>query len=145
MPIYYLPSVNVLLDIIHLCCANYDPTQRAVLAPSGVVLFHITPQSINEMLHFKPTQPLAPLTMGFLLDQGAKLPSLEITRISQLFMKSNFQPQKPLPYLHSWFNEARRFIVDMTSYILGFKSSELVDETVLVLMSIFTPRQPPAV
>lgn len=28
MPIYYLPSINVLPDIIHLCCANYDPTQR---------------------------------------------------------------------------------------------------------------------
>ena len=25
MPIYYLPSVNVLPDFIHLCHANYDP------------------------------------------------------------------------------------------------------------------------
>lgn len=62
------------------------------MAPSGSVLFYITPQSINEMLNFKPTQPLAPLTMKFLLDQGAKLPSSEITRIAQLFMKPNFQP-----------------------------------------------------
>jgi len=143
MPIYYLPSVNVLPDIIHLCCANYDPTQRAVMAPSGTVLFHITAQSINEMLHFKPTQPLAPLSMGFLLDQGAKLPSSEITRIAQLFMKPNCQPQQPPPYLHSWFTEVGRFIVDMISYILGFKTSEYIDETTLVLMSIFTPGQPP--
>lgn len=84
MPIYYLPLVNVLPDLIHLCCANYGPTQRVVMAPSGTVLFYITPQSINEMRHFKPTEPLAPLTMEFLLDRGVKLPSSEITIIAQL-------------------------------------------------------------
>jgi len=145
MPIYYLPSVNVLPDLIHLCCANYDPTKRVVMAPSGTVLFYITPQSINEILHFNPTQPLAPLSMEFLLDQGAKLPSSKITIIAQLFMKPNFQPEKPPPYLHSWFIEAGRFINDMISYILGFKTSEYIDETTLVLMSMFTPGQPPAV
>lgn len=72
---YYLPSANVFPDLIHQCHANYEPTQRAVMAPSGTVLFHITPESINEMLHFKPTQPMTPLSVGFLLDQGAKLPS----------------------------------------------------------------------
>lgn len=54
LPIYYLPSVNVFLDIIRLCCANYEPTQRVVMSPNGTVLFYITPNSINEMLHFKP-------------------------------------------------------------------------------------------
>jgi len=96
MPIYYLPSMNVLPDFIHLCCANYEPTQRAVMAPSGTILFYITPQSINEMLNFKPSRPLAPLTMKFLLDQGAKLPNLEITRIAQLFMKPNCHPNSLL-------------------------------------------------
>ena len=55
IPIYYLPSVNVFPDLIHQCCANYEPYQRAVMDSSGNVLFHITPQSINEMLHFKHT------------------------------------------------------------------------------------------
>ena len=36
-------------------------------------------------------------------------------------------------------------LIDMISYILGFKTSEIVDETVFALMSMFTPRQPPAV
>ena len=53
------------------------------MTPSKTVLFYITPESINEMLHFKPTQPLASLSMGFLLEQGPKLPNLEITRIAQ--------------------------------------------------------------
>lgn len=75
MPIYYLPSVNVMPDFIHLCRVNYDPTQRVILTPNGSVLFYITPQSINEMLNFEPPQPLVPLTMKLLLDKGAKLSS----------------------------------------------------------------------
>jgi len=145
MPIYYLPSVNVFPDLIHQCHANYEPTQRAVMAPSGDVLFHITPESINEMLHFRPTQPLAPLSMGLLLDQGTKLTSAELTRIAQLFIKPNCQPQHPPPYHHAWFTEVGKFVVDMISYILGFKTNEYVDETILVFLSMFTPGQPPAV
>lgn len=56
LPIYYLPSVNIFPEIIHLCCENYEPTQRAVKTPSGTTLFHITPDYINQMLNFKPTQ-----------------------------------------------------------------------------------------
>ena len=33
----------------------------------------------------------------------------------------------------------------MISVILGFRSNEYVDEIVLVLLSTFTPRQPPAI
>ena len=121
IPIYYLPLVNVLPDFIHSCCANYEPTKRAVIAPSGIVLFYITPQSINEMLNFKLTQPLAPLTMKFLLDQAAKLPSSAITKISQLFMRPESQPMHPPPFNQFWFNEAGILITDMISYIWASK------------------------
>jgi len=47
LPVYYLPQVNVFPDLIHQCCENYDPNQRAVLSPSGSVLFHITHEAIN--------------------------------------------------------------------------------------------------
>ena len=43
MPMYYFPSVNVFPDLIHHCCSNYDPSQRAVMSPAGKVLFYITP------------------------------------------------------------------------------------------------------
>jgi len=33
----------------------------------------------------------------------------------------------------------------MISYILGFNTSEYVDETILVMLSMFAPGQPPAV
>lgn len=36
-------------------------------------------------------------------------------------------------------------LIDMISYILGFRTSEVVDETIFALISIFTLGQPPAV
>jgi len=100
MPIYYLALVNVFPDLIHQCCANYGPSKRAVMGPSGNVLFYITPQSINEMLRFKPTQPLRPLTMKHLLDQASKLSSAEVTRIAKTFMPPKFFSASP-PYHHA--------------------------------------------
>ena len=96
------------------------------------------------MLNFEPTKPLAPLSMKLLLDQGAKLPSSEITRIA-LFMQLGCQPRQPPPYLHVWFNETGRLLVDMISCILEFNTSEFVDETILVLLSMFAPGPPPVV
>lgn len=124
LPMYYLPFVNVFPEIIHLCCENYEPTQRAVKTPSRTTLFHITPDSINQMLNFKPTQLLFPLTMKFLLDEGPKLPSSEIAQIAQVFKKPNCQPIEPPPFHYAWFNEVGKLLVDMISYILGFKTSE---------------------
>jgi len=60
-------------------------------------------------------------------------------------MQPDFQPRQPPPYLHVWFNEIGRLLVDMISYILGFNTSEYVDETVLVMLFMFAPGQPPAV
>ena len=127
MPIYYLPSVNVFPDLIHHYCANYEPSQRAVMDPFGNVLFHITPQSINEMWHFKPTQPLVPLSMKHLLDQGSKLSSAEIDRIAKMFLQPDYYSRVTHPYPHAWFDEPGRLIIDMISYILGFRTSEIVD------------------
>lgn len=44
MPMYYLPCVNVFRELIHQCHANYEPTQRAVMCPCGIILFYITPE-----------------------------------------------------------------------------------------------------
>jgi len=38
-----------------------------------------------------------------------------------------------------------KIIVDMISVVMGFNTSEYVDELTLVMMSIFTPGQPPAI
>jgi len=145
LPRYYLPSVNIFPDIIRHYCANYDPISKAVISPSQTVLFYITVESINEMLQFHPVKPLAPLSMGFLLEQGSQLSNAKIARIAKLFMKPECPPQGPPPYLYVSFNETGRILLDMISMILGFRSNEFVDEMVLVLLSAFTPGQPPAI
>lgn len=115
------------------------------MTPSQIDLFYITSESINEMLHFHLARTLASLSMGFLLEQGSQLPSAEITWIAQLFMKLDFQPQGPPPYLHAWFIETGKLILDMISFILGLKTCEFFYDTILVMLSIFTPRQPPTI
>jgi len=60
-------------------------------------------------------------------------------------MRLDCQPQGPPPYVHSWFTKTGRLILDRISFILGFKTSEYVDETILVMLSMFTPGQPLAV
>ena len=52
LPYYCLPSVNIFPEIIRLCAENYDVQHRAIKSPSGSILFHINPETINKMLHF---------------------------------------------------------------------------------------------
>ena len=137
---YILPPFCQYIQIIRHCCENYEPTQRAVKSPSGSILFYITPDSINQMLNFKQTQLLVPLSMKFLLEKGPKLSSSEIARIAQAFMRADHQPIGPPPFLYVCFNEVGKLLVDMISYVLGFKTSEHIDHTILVLLSAFTPR-----
>jgi len=143
-PIFYLPQVNVFPDLIHQCCENYGPNQRAILNTSGSVLFYVTPEAINQMLHFQSPNSLTPLSMQHLIDQGAKLSSAQITRIAQSFMKPD-SPQRPPPILHVWFNDIGKILMDMITYILGYNTNEYVDETILVMLSMFTPGKHPSV
>jgi len=82
--------------------------------------------------------------MQHLIDQGAKLSSAQITRVTQLFMDPG-APQRPPPFLQVWFNDIGKILVDMITYILGYNTNEYVDETILVMLSMFTPGKPPSV
>jgi len=90
LPIFKLPQVNQFPDLIHLCAECYDPTQRAVLDPSGSVVFYITPEAIREMMQFKTEKKLVPLSLFDLINQGAKmLTDAQITKLNQLFINSD--------------------------------------------------------
>lgn len=115
------------------------------MSPSQTILFPITVASINEMLQFSPGQDLTPVSMGYLLDKFIELPQSELIRICQTFMLEKHQPKGPPPYLQTFFTEVGRIIVDMISLVMGFNTNKYVDEVTLVLLSIFTPRQPPVV
>jgi len=83
--------------------------------------------------------------MKHLLDQGSKLSSAEIGRIANLFMRPDSQPRDSHPFHQVYFNEVGRTVIDMISYVLGFRTSEYVDETILAVMSIFIPGHLPAI
>ena len=55
------------------------------------------------------------------------------------------QPKGPPPHGYTFFIEEGRLILNMISFIMGFNTNEYVDHLILVLLSIFTPAQPPAV
>ena len=60
-------------------------------------------------------------------------------------MLLDHQPKGPPPYGYVFFTEEGKLILEMISFIMGFNTSEYVDRLTLVLLSIFTPGQPPAV
>lgn len=115
------------------------------MSPSQEVLFPITAQSINEMLQFHSSHALTPLPMGYLLEKSPQLSQSELTRICQMFMDTKHQPKGPPPYMHAFFTDTRKIIVDVIASIMGFNSREYVDKITLVLLSIFTPGQPPTI
>lgn len=98
LPRYFLPSVHVFPDIIHQCCANYDPNRRVVMYLSQTVLFPITTASINDMLQFSPGQALNPLSMGYLLEKSTELPQSKLICLCQTFMLEKHQPRLQPPH-----------------------------------------------
>ena len=145
LPRYLIPLVISFPEIIHYCHSNYDPTQRAVISPDQSVLFHITPQAINAMLHFEPDQELAPLSMEELIEKTRQLTPEKLKSMCQNFMLPEHQPKGSPPYGFYYFNTLGRLIINMISFVLGFNTSEYVDEITLVLLSIFTPGKPPEI
>ena len=83
--------------------------------------------------------------MGDLLEKSANLSKEELNRLCQTFMLPECQPKGPPPYGYTFFTDVGRLILNMISSIIGFNNSEYVYKLTLVLLSIFTPRQPPVV
>ena len=83
--------------------------------------------------------------MTKLLEKSTKLSHEELNRLCQTFMLPEHQPKNPPPYGYTFFTDEGILILNMISSIMGFNTSEYVDQLTLVLLSIFTPRQPPAV
>lgn len=97
------------------------------------------------MLQFHSSQALTPISMGYFLEKSTQLSKSELKCIRQTFMSPKHQPDGPPPYMQAFFTDVAQLIIDMISLIMGFNTSEFYDEITLVLLSIFTPVQPPAV
>lgn len=97
------------------------------------------------MLQFHSNQALTPISIGDLLEKSTKLSQAKLNHLYQTFILKKHQPKGPPPYMKTFFTNMGRLIVDMMSLVMGFKTNEYVDELTLVLLSIFTPGQPPAI
>jgi len=60
-------------------------------------------------------------------------------------MEPKHQPKGPPPYLQAFFTDIGKLMVDMISLIMGFNPGEYVDDVTLLLLSIFTPGEPPTI
>ena len=109
-------------------------------------MFHLTHEAINEILHFHNTKPLTPLSIHDLITKGGKLSSDQIAKVNQLFIQPQYQSMTTaLPIAYPYLNELGKMMVDLISYILGYGTYEDVDETIMAMLSIFSPRMPPTV
>lgn len=80
------------------------------------------------------------------MDLYPKLNPARLAQIIQTFIvKEKYTPKDPPPYVSVLFFPWGRSIVDMISSVLDYTTSEYIDEIILAFMSIYTPRQPPAV
>ncbi len=143
LPIFKLPQVNQFPDLIHLCAVCYDPMQRAVLDPTGAVVFYMTPEAIREMLQFKTQKKLVPLSLMDLINQGAKiLTDAQILKLNQLFIRNSDTVLHP-PIFDGYLNQLGIDLAYIISSVLGYKSLEFIEETVLVMMTMFSPGKTP--
>jgi len=95
------------------------------------------------MLQLQLGENLTPLTIDDLLDRFSKLSSSRSTQILQTFIvEEKYMPKDPPPYMSSFFSGIGKDITSMISCILGFTTSEYVDDIIFSYMSIFTPGQP---
>ena len=81
-----------------------------------------------------------------LLDLYPKINPARLAKIIQtLIVEEKYTPKDPPPYVAALFSPWGRSIMDMISSVLGYTTSEYIDEIILAFISIYTPGQPPAV
>jgi len=89
---------------------------------------------------------LTPLSIGDLLDLFPKIISIRLAQVIQTFiLEEKYTPKYPPPYVVALFSPWGRSILDMISSVLGYTTSEYIDENILAFMSIYTPGKPLAV
>jgi len=98
------------------------------------------------MLQLQIIQDLTPFSIGDLLNRYPTLTSIRLAQLYQNFIREEKYSPKDSPlYLWTIFSDLGRYIVDMISNVLGYTTSEFVDETIIAFMSIYSPSKLPAI
>lgn len=69
----------------------------------------------------------------------------EINHLDQTFIQEKYQTTSPHTYGSVFFTDMGKLIVDMITAVMGFNTSEYVDELTLISMYIFNPGQTPTI
>ena len=97
------------------------------------------------MLQLQLGPNLTPLSIGDLLDLYPKLSSAKLAQLLQTFIREeNHIAKDPPPYVATIFSPWGWNIVAMISCVLGYSTSQCIDEIILAFMAIYTLGQPPA-
>ena len=81
-----------------------------------------------------------------MLNRYPTLTSIKLARLCQAFIREEkYTPKDSPPYLWTIFFGLGRDIIDMISSVLGYTTSELVDEIIIAFMSIYSPGQAPTI
>lgn len=70
--------------------------------------------------------------------------SSQIIKINQLFIQPSSETTRTPPIGYHYLNDLGRMLVDLISYVLGYRGVEDVDDTIMAMLSIFSPGKLPA-
>jgi len=83
------------------------------------------------MLQLQPGKSLTPLSIGYLLDLFPKLSPIRLAQIIQTYIvEEKHTPKDPPPYVYTIFFPFGQDIVAMISSVLGYTTSEYIDEII---------------
>jgi len=98
------------------------------------------------MIQIQPGQNLTPISIRDLLDRFPKLTTAKLVEMFQNFIREEKHiPKDPPPYVATIFSPFGQDIVAMISCVLGYTTSDYINEIILAFMSIFSLGEPLAV
>ena len=110
-------------EFVRKCHACYLPSQRAIITPTGEILFTITPQAIDQMMQAPTAENATPFSHEALVELYQKLDFSKRAKTLECFLTEDaLLPKKYPPYPSSIFLERAKKIITVISYLLGYYS-----------------------
>lgn len=118
---YIFPQTFHAPEFTKRCQTCYFPNQRAIIAPTGEILFTITAQSIDQMMQAPSVENITPFSLEALTELYQNLDFSKRAKIFDIFLQENTKlPKKNLAHPSSIFIEQEKQIIIVISYILGY-------------------------
>ena len=118
---YIFPLIFHAPEFTRKCQACYVPSQRAIMAPFGDILFTITAKSINQTMLAPSVENSSPFSLKALNQLYQKLDFATRAKIFEIFLPENAKlPKNNPPYPSSIFPDQAKQIITIISYILGY-------------------------